>query len=171
MLFFCIAGFSFGIYYSDDINNYLQTAEQGKDTDGLLKSFFNFYYDSAKLQILIFICSFTIFCAPVGVVIVLYSSILLGSSAIVITDINASSNCYTYLIVFLYTFSGAVSLYLYIEMINRAYRYSISASHYTISEKISLSRNTRCFISYYFSLSVLILAAEICRFFIITVLY
>lgn len=171
MFIVCISGFTFGVYYGDEIHVYMQNtmADSEINIGDMTKAFLNFYYDSAKLQILIFLCSFTVFSAPVGAFIILYSSIALGSSASVMTEFYASSGYVLYLSVLSYTLTGAISLYIYIEMICRAYRYSVSARHITGLGELTMSRDTRSYISGLLLLSVFILIAEICRFFIIKI--
>lgn len=171
MFIVCISGFTFGVYYGDEINVYMQSTvvESEKNIGGIINAFLNFYYDSAKLQILIFLCSFTVFSAPVGAFIILYSSMALGASASVMTKFYASSGYILYLSVLLYTLTGAISLYIYVEMICRAYRYSVSARHITGLGELTMSRDTRSYISGILLLSIFILIAEICRFFIIKI--
>ena len=170
MLAVCIAGFTFGVYYGDEISIYMRgtAIPSEKSFDVMLRAFLSFYYDSAKLQLFIFLCSFTVFSAPVGTFTVLYGSIALGSSTMVMTAENYASGYLLYLTVLPYTFTGAVSLYIYVEMVCRAYSHSISARHTGAGfGELALSRETRSYIAGLLLLSAFILISEICRFIII----
>lgn len=139
-----------------------------KSFNVILRAFLSFYYDSAKLQFLIFLCSFTLFSAPVGTFTVLYGSIVLGASTMVMTAGHSASGYLLYLTVLPYTFTGAVSLYIYIEMVCRAYSHSITARHNVAGfGELVLSRETRSYIAGILLLSAFILASEICRFIVI----
>jgi hypothetical protein len=161
MLAVCIAGFTFGIYYGDEIGVYLRgtVIPAEKNPVIMLRAFLSFYYDSAKLQLLIFLCSFTVFSAPVGTFTLLYGSIVLGSSTMVMTAKHSVSGNLLYLIVLPYTFAGAVSLYIYIEMVCRSYSHSLSARHTGAGfGELALSHETRTYIAGLLLLSAFMLA-------------
>ena len=163
----CISGFVFAVYYGREINIYFRFPIVGREENifGLITAFLNFYYEAAKIQLLIFLCSFTVFSAPVGIILILYAGMALGSSAYVICERQASS--FLYLSILPYTFIGAISLYLYVEMVYRGYGYSVSIRNKTAPNKIIQSRTTRSYISSVLLMSALILIAEISRYFII----
>jgi hypothetical protein len=170
MLAVCIAGFTFGVYYGDEISLYFRNTVilPDKSLGIMFRTFLNFYYDSVKLQLLIFLCSFTVFSAPAGTLTVLYGSIILGSSTMAMATEYSVSGYLLYLTVLPYTFAGAVSLYIYVEMVCRAYSHSLSARHSGAGfSELALSRETRSYIAGLLLLSAFILISEICRFIII----
>ncbi|MDD4773745.1 MAG: hypothetical protein PHZ09_09095 [Eubacteriales bacterium] len=161
----CILGFVFGVYYGEEISIYYKNPIVEYEVEyeikfELIAAFLHFYYEAAKVQILIFISSFTVFSAPVGIFAILYAAITLGASAYVISELQVSSVILNLSV--LYTFMGVISLYLYVEMAYRGYGYSKIALR-----KIAQSQKTRSYLSGMLLLSSLILAAEICRYFVI----
>lgn len=166
----CIAGIIFGIYYGDEINKYINNNinPADKNPGDMVYAFLCYYYDSAKLQLLVFLCSFTVFSAPAGVLSTLYGSIALGSSIMVLTSEFYNSGYLLYLIVIPYALAGAISLYFFIEMVCRAYNFSITATHAKNGfGALAISRETRSYISGLLLLSAVILVSELCRFIII----